>query len=154
MKNEILLIEDVEHLGRSGQIVSVKSGYARNYLLPQRKGVFTSKSALRMQAALQEKRNKQAVADKEEAMLLAAKIQGARFVINVKVDPAGHMYGSVSATDIAARLVADGFEVNRSFVPLPHPFKELGEHSLTLRLKEGVLATIIIAIVKEEGSGR
>ena len=100
MATQLLLIEDVADLGRSGDVVKVKPGYARNYLLPKKLGVFADKNALRMQARLQEERLKKAAEDRAEAEVLAKAIDGATLTSIVKVDADGHMYGSVSQLDI------------------------------------------------------
>ena len=73
---QLLLLEDVEALGRSGEIVNVKPGYARNFLLPQGLAVIANKNALRMQERLKEERQKRAIADKQESDAIAAKIEG------------------------------------------------------------------------------
>lgn len=149
MANQLLLIEDVDDLGRSGDIVSVKPGYARNFLLPQKKAVIADKFTLRMQARLQEERKKQAAVDKTAAEELAARIQGSVLTIHVKVDPDGHMYGSVTATDIARLFANDGITVDRKQVVLLQPIKQLGSHQIQLRLKEGVPAQVQLDIVSE-----
>src|SRR5574338_163192 len=99
MGNQLLLIEDVDDLGRSGDVVSVKPGFARNFLLPQKKAVVADKFTLRMQARLKEERAKRAEIDKKEAVVLAERIAPMELSIVVKVDPDGHMYGSVTALD-------------------------------------------------------
>src|SRR5689334_18731387 len=99
MPIQLLLLDDVDELGRSGDVVAVKPGYARNFLLPKKKGVMANKHTLRMQAKLKEERAKQAEIDRREAEELAARMTGIELNIVVKVDPEGHMYGSVSALD-------------------------------------------------------
>ena len=96
MRNQLLLIEDVEDLGRSGDVVSVKPGYSRNFLLPQKKAVVADKFTLRMQAKLKAERAKRAEIDRQEAESQAQKIEGMVLSIEVKVDPDGHMYVIIS----------------------------------------------------------
>src|SRR5258708_6007556 len=100
MANKLLLIEDVEALGRSGDIVSVRPGYARNFLLPQGFAVVADKNTLRKQKQLQETRRLQAIEDKKTAEQQSSVVQGKVLVTVVKVDEAGHMYGSVSPNDV------------------------------------------------------
>jgi len=140
MRNQLLLIEDVDDLGRSGDIVSVKPGYSRNFLLPQKKAVIADKYTLRLQAKLKEERAKLAEVDRKEAEEMAQKIEGMVLSIEVKVDPDGHMYGSVSALDIARLFEQEGFKIERRNVVLAHPIKTLGIHPVSLKLKEGVPA--------------
>lgn len=149
MRNQLLLIEDVEDLGRSGDIVSVKPGFSRNFLLPQKKAVIADKFTLRMQARLQEERAKKAAVDRQEAEMQAAKIEGMVLSIEVKVDPDGHMYGSVGAADIVRLLENEGLVLERRNVVLAQPIKALGTHPIHLKLKEGVPAQITLQVISE-----
>ena len=149
MKNQLLLINDVDDLGRSGDIVSVKPGYARNFLLPKKKAVIADKFTLRLQAKLKAERLKQAESDRKEAELLAQNIDGMVLSVAVKVDPDGHMYGSVSALDVARLFQAQGLKVEKKHVALVHPLKTLGEHHIPLKLQEGVPASVVLHIVVE-----
>jgi len=149
MKNQLLLIEDVDDLGRSGDVVSVKPGYARNFLLPQKRAVVADKRTLRMQAKLKEERAKKAAVDKKDAEVLSEKINGMTLVIEVKVDPEGHMYGSVAAMDIVRLFGEQGFQLEKRNVVLPHLIKSLGVYDLNLKLKEGVPAAFVLKVVAE-----
>jgi large subunit ribosomal protein L9 len=149
MATYVLLIEDVDDLGRSGDIVSVRPGYARNFLVPGRKALVADANTRRMQARLQEARAKKAVEDKQEAETLAGKIEGYVVRTEVKVDPDGHMYGSVTSLDVLRLLQAEGFELERRAVHLLQPIKATGDHQIHLRLKEGVTSTIHLKIVPE-----
>lgn len=149
MRNQLLLLEDVEQLGRSGDIVHVKPGYAWNYLIPQGKAVFPDKRMLRNQAKLKEEREKQAKLDREEAELIAVKLADISLEIPVKVDPDGHMYGSVKPQDIVlllqekAQVLLDRRNIVTSTI------KELGTHKISLVLKENVCAQFTLHVVKE-----
>ena len=149
MRNQLLLVSDVEDLGRSGDVVSVRPGYARNFLLPQQKAVIATAFTLKLQDKLKKERAKQAEVDKKEAEILAGKMEGMLLTITVKVDPDGHMYGSVSALDIAENLLEQGFSIEKRNVMLPQPIKTLGVHPLSLKLKEGVPVQISLEIVSE-----
>jgi large subunit ribosomal protein L9 len=153
MATKLLLIKDVDNLGRSGAIVGVKPGFARNYLIPQGFAMVANKKALRMQASLQEKRQNQAVVDKTEAEQLAAKIQGTSLTVEVKVDHEGHMYGSVTANDINHLIESQlNLKLDKKAVQLRQPIKAIGEdYKVTVRLKEGVTADIQVN-VRAEGS--
>jgi large subunit ribosomal protein L9 len=149
MRNQLLLIEDVEDLGRSGDIVSVKPGYSRNFLLPQKKAVVADKFTLRMQAKLKEERAKRAEVDRQEAESQAKKVEGMVLSIQVKVDPDGHMYGSVAAADIVRLFGDEGIKLERRSVILAHPIKALGVHPIHLKLKEGVPAQVTLKVIGE-----
>jgi large subunit ribosomal protein L9 len=147
---EILLFEDIGAKGRKGDIVSVKSGFARNFLFPQGKAVRATKHAIRLQERLQEERKKQADLDKNESEKLAAQLTGKIYETEVKVDRDGHMYGSVAVLDVL-RLINDeeGIEFDRRQISLAHPIKKLGTTEITLRLKEGVSSTIKVRVMGE-----
>jgi large subunit ribosomal protein L9 len=146
MGNQLLLLEDVEDLGRSGEVVSVKPGFARNFLLPQKKAVVADKFTLRLQARLQEERNKRAEVDRKESEGIATRIEGMVLAMEVKVDPDGNMYGSVAAIDIVRLLEKEGISLERRGVLLIHPIKELGVHKINLRLKEGIPASFTLQV--------
>ena len=146
MRNQLLLIEDVEDLGRSGDVVSVKPGYSRNYLIPQKKAVIADNFTLRLQAKLKEERSKRAEVDRKEAEELSKKIDGMVLSIVVKVDPDGHMYGSVAAADVVRLFEEQGIAMERRNILLAHPIKELGVHPLNLKLKEGVPAQVTLKV--------
>ena len=146
MQNHLLLLKDVENVGRSGDVVTVRPGYARNFLLPQKMAVVADKHTLRMQAKLQEERAKQAIQDKNEATALSEKIAPMELSLVAKVDPDGHMYGSVTALDISKLLKEKGFNVERHFVKLLNPIKTLGVYEIQLVLKENVEAQIALEV--------
>lgn len=152
MAAKLLLIEDVEDLGRSGDVVSVRPGFARNFLLPRGMAVVADKGALRMQARLQEAREKKAAEDRAEAEKIAAQIEGVSLSTVVKVDHEGHMYGSVSAHDIAELMQTQAnIEVEKRLIGLKHPIKTLGTHKIAVKLKEGIVAHITLKVMSEEG---
>lgn len=153
MATKLLLIDDVEDLGRSGDIVSVKPGYARNKLLPSGAAVLADKKALRMQARLQEERKKKAIIDQKESEEFAARINGQTVTTIVKVDQEGHMYGSVSAADIVHLIQEQlAVTVEKRFVQLKHPIKETGVFEIGLKLKEGITTSFHLKVVSEEGA--
>jgi large subunit ribosomal protein L9 len=152
MAARLLLIEDVETLGRSGDIVNVKPGYARNFLLPQRLAVVADKSALRRQEKLKEERQKKADIDRQESDEIAARIGGLTLTSVVKVDHEGHMYGSVTANEIIHLLQEQGqIHLDRKSIVLKQPIKETGVYSILVKLKEGVTANFQLKVISEEG---
>lgn len=152
---KLLLLKDVEDLGRSGEIVSVKPGYARNKLLPSGVAVLADKKALRMQTRLQELRTQKALADKAESEQLKAKLEEfSTLTTIVKVDHEGNMYGSVTAHDIVVLLQEQAsIEVEKRAVQLKHPLKKVGSFDIHLKLNEGVTADIKLNIEPESALG-
>src|SRR5690349_17723137 len=111
MRNQLLLLQDVDDLGRSGDVVSVKPGFARNFLIPQKKAVVATPFTLRLRDELQKERAKRAEIDKTASEALAQDIEGKVLEIRVKVDPDGHMYGSVGYADIIRLFAGLGIQL-------------------------------------------
>jgi large subunit ribosomal protein L9 len=152
MATKLLLIEDVEALGRSGEVVSVRPGYARNFLLPQGLAVIANKQTLRQQERLKEERLKRAIADKKDAEDIAARLGGISLTTVVKVDQEGHMYGSVTAHEIAHLLQEQQkVALDKKNIPLKHAIKETGVHTIPVKLQEGVTTSFILKVMSEEG---
>ncbi len=151
MATKLLLIEDVETLGRSGEIVSVRPGYARNYLLPHRFAVVADKQALRQQERLKEERQKQALIDRQESEEMAAHLEGVALVTVVKVDHEGHMYGSVTANEIVHLLQEQRqIELEKKSIQLKHPIKTTGAHTISVKLKEDITTSFSLKVMSEE----
>lgn len=149
--SKLLLIHDVTDLGRSGDIVTVRPGYARNFLLPQKLAVIADKRALMMQERLKEERLKRAEVDKQESEQLAASMEGLTVTTTVKVDHDGHMYGSVTAADIAHLIQEQaGLTVDKHSIVLKHALKEIGVFELPIKLKEGVGTKVTVKVTPEE----
>lgn len=148
---KLLLIHDVEDLGRSGDIVSVKPGYARNYLFPQELAIIATPNALKMQAKLKKEREEKAIQDKKEAEAVASQMTDMSVTTTVKVDHDGHMYGSVSAADIVDLIQAQhGITLEKKNIQMKHAFKEVGDHEVAIKLKEGVTSKVMVKIVAED----
>ncbi len=150
---QLLLLEDIRSLGRKGEIVKVRSGYAWNFLLPKKLGLVADKGAVQKQKKLQEERAKQAVQDKKDAEILAEKMRPLVIETKVKVDPAGKPYGSVTTTDIL-HLVSEqhAILIEKKNVAIKQPIKAIGEHTIPVRLNEGVETTMRLLVVAEGGN--
>ena len=152
MANKYLLVNDVESLGHSGEIVTVRPGYARNFLLPQGHAVVADARTLRMQTKLQEERKKKAEKDRKESEEVKQKLEGLVLEIVVKVDHEGHMYGSVTAQDVQHLIhKASSILLDKKAVQLKHSIKEVGVHPIPLKLKEGVFVeSVTLKVIPEE----
>jgi large subunit ribosomal protein L9 len=146
---ELILRDDVEKLGRRGDVVKVKDGYARNFLLPR--GLGMPVTAANKAMIEKEKKAHEARRAKEKAEFesLAGRIAGLRFVAPRKVGENDVLYGSVTAGDIAEFLKAKGIEIDKRKVQLDEPIKHLGEHEVKIKLHPEVLATIKLLVTKE-----
>lgn len=151
MKQKVLLLKDVESLGRSGEVAVVKAGFSRNYLIPQKLAVVADQRTLRMQEKLRKERAIQAEKDRKEAEVLAQSLENIALTIRVKIDPEGKLYGSVGVSDILALLEEKGVQgMGKKSIQLPKPLKSLGTFTLSLKLKEGVPAKVQLHIQPEE----
>ncbi len=147
---DIILLERVAKLGQMGEVVSVKEGYARNFLLPQGKALRANEHNLKAfedQKAQLEARN---LETKKEAEALAAKLDGETFIVIRQASDGGNLYGSVSTRDAADAATAAGFSVDRGQVALTAPIKELGIHDVTVTLHPEVEATIKLNVARSE----
>ena len=145
---QVILLERVAKLGQMGDVVDVKPGYARNFLLLQGKALTASKENIanfEAQKAQLEARN---LETKKEADALAAKLDGQQFVVIRSASDAGSLYGSVTTRDAADAATEDGFSVDRKQVILQAPIKELGLHSVTVRLHPEVDAEIKLNVAR------
>lgn len=145
---QVILLERVAKLGQMGDIVDVKPGYARNFLLPQGKAQTASDAnvkAFEAQKAQLEARN---LETKQEAEALAAKLDGQRFIVIRSASDAGALYGSVSPRDAAEAATEAGFSVDRKQISLIAPVKELGLHEMLVKLHPEVYATIVLNVAR------
>lgn len=145
---QVILLERVAKLGQMGEVVTVKDGYARNYLLPQKKALWASEANLKAfesQKAQLEARN---LETKTEAQALADKLDGQRFVVIRSASDSGALYGSVTPRDAADAATAAGFSVDRKQIVLTRPIKELGLHTLTVSLHPEVEAEIVLNVAR------
>lgn len=149
---EIILLERIEKLGSMGDVVTVKPGFARNYLLPQKKALRATKENL----AKFEQQRVQLEADnrerREEAQTVADRLDGLAFVVIRQASEGGQLYGSVSARDIAEAIGEAGFKIGRRQIQLDAPIKSLGLHGVRVSLHPEVSAsvTLNVARTKEE----
>ena len=145
---QVILMERVAKLGAMGEVVTVKDGYARNYLLPQGKARFASEENLaRFEASRAELEARNADA-KRDAQALADQLDGQRFVIIRSASDGGALYGSVSTRDAAEAASEAGFAVDRRQVSLKAPIKELGLHEVVVTLHPEVEATVELNVAR------
>jgi len=147
---KLILIESVEHLGLPGDVVTVKPGYARNFLLPKRlalKATDGNVAELAHQQAIAEQRRKKAVQDLGEK---AQRLRDAALEFTERVSEGDRLYGSVSARRIAEALTAKvGFDVPPAWVRLSDPIKEAGSHQVTLRLGPDIDAVVAVEVLAD-----
>lgn len=147
---EIVLLTDLRSLGRRGEVVKVKPGYARNYLLPQGFALEATPGNLKYFEQIRAKIDLQLAREQEAAELLAAKLNAVRLEIGKRVGESETLYGSVTASEIAEHLAEKGFEIDRRKLDLEGGIKTLGEHPVRIHLHPEVVAEILVTVVAEE----
>ncbi len=146
---ELILRQDVDKLGRRGEIVKVAEGFARNYLLPRGLGMPVTVANKAMVEKERKAHEARLAKEKAECESLAARIGGLRFVAPRKVGEHDVLYGSVTSADIADFLKAKGIEVDKRKVLLEEPIKTLGEHEVKVKLHPEVQASLKLLVTKE-----
>ena len=147
---KVLLCEDIDRLGWLGDVVEVKTGYARNYLLPQGLAKVANEASIRSIAEEKARRAEQRKLEGKRLEEAVKAIEGAEAVVAAKANEQGHLFGSVNERQIAANLREQGFEVRDEIVQLPEHIKEIGTHSVTLKFRDDLTATINVVVVPEQ----
>lgn len=145
---EVILLERIDKLGQMGDVVTVKSGYARNFLLPQKKALRATEANKRHfeeQRAQFEARN---LEQRDEAEVSGKKLDGLTVTMIRQAGDAGQLYGSVNARDIADAVTQAGFTVNRQQVALDHPIKALGLHGVRIALHPEVAVEVVANVAR------
>ena len=145
---EIILKEDVINLGYKNDIVKVKDGYGRNYLIPQGKAVIATESAKKILAENERQRAHKLAKIKADAEAQAAKLNGVKVTISAKVNEDGTIFGGVGAAQVAEALAAKGFEVDRKTI-VAETVKAVGEYTATINLHKEVKAEVAFEVVAE-----
>ena len=145
---EIILKEDIAGLGYKNDIVKVKDGYGRNYLIPQGKAVIATESAKKVLAENERQRAHKLAQIKADAEAQAAKLNGVKVTISAKVNEDGTIFGGVGAAQVAEALAAKGFEVDRKAI-VAETVKAVGEYTATINLHKEVKAEVAFEVVAE-----
>ena len=146
---KVLLCEDVEKLGWYGDVVEVKEGYARNYLIPQRVATVPTEKKIKSMAEEKAKRAGQRDIALERLKKAAEAVNGAEAVIAAKANEQGHLFGSVTENQIAENLRQQGFEVADKFVHLDEHIKEVGQFNVTIKFAADVTAAVKVTVVPQ-----
>lgn len=147
---EIILMERVEKLGQMGDVVRVRPGYARNYLLPQKKALRATKANLAYFDSMRAQLETQNLERKQDAQAVAGAMEGTKVVAIRSAGASGQLYGSVTARDVAELLTAAGFTVARGQVSIDTPIKTLGLFELKVRLHPEVAVGITVNVARSD----
>jgi len=146
---KVILLENIEQLGNKGEVINVKRGYARNYLIPRDFALYATPYNMKRLSSIQLELKEAEEKKIAELKNLAEKIASIKLAFDRKVDDQGSMFGSVSENDVVHALKAEGVEIHRSTVQMEHHIKELGEHSVHIRLHKEVVANLSFVVQAE-----
>ena len=149
---EIILLQDMDKLGTRGQVVKVADGYARNYLLPQKQAVAATPQNLKWLEQQRVRFLKQEASEKADAADLAKLLADVSITETRKAGEQGTLFGSVTAQDIADKLAAQGYKLDRRKIQLDQPIKVLGEYNVSVKLHREVIATVKVKVEPDEES--
>lgn len=146
---KIILKEDIANLGYKDDVVEVKSGYGRNYLIPYGKAVIATPSALKVLAENQRQRAHKLAKIKADAEALAASLENIKLTIGAKTSSTGTIFGSVNAIQIAEALEKLGFNIDRKVISVKETIKEVGEYNAILKLHKEVSVEVPFEVISE-----
>lgn len=147
---KIILLQDIDKLGKKGEIKKVSDGYARNFLIPKKMAVLASKSEilkLEEQKKIETRRAEEELIHFQE---IASQLDGLELEIAVKTGKDGKLFGAVSASQISGKLKEQGFEVEDKYIKLAEPIKEIGEYEVLIELPHNLEVKIKIIVVEEK----
>ncbi len=148
---QVILLEKIVNLGQLGDVVKVKEGYARNFLIPQGKARRATDVAIKEFEARRADLEKVQADKLAAAQAIHARLEGAKVQVSAKAGVDGRLFGSITNYDIAEALAKQGFEVNKAQVRMPQgPLKVVGDHTITVALHSDVTADIIVVVVGEQ----
>ena len=151
---DIILLERIEKLGSIGDVVTVKDGYARNFLLPQKKALRANEANRKVFEANRERLEKENAERRTAAQAQGEKVEGAEVVLIRAASNAGQLYGSVSVRDIVAGLAEQGHDVDKRMVILGAPIKNIGMHNVTVALHPEVRVTVKANVARSDDEAK
>jgi len=146
---EVILREHVDNLGRRGEVVKVADGYARNYLLPRKLALVVTEGNKKQIERERAKFDAKEAEEQKAAGTIAERLASVEIAVSRKVGETEALYGSVTTSDIAAALVAKGFEIDRRKIQLQEPIKKLGEYEIPVKLHREVTTKIKVRVIAE-----
>jgi large subunit ribosomal protein L9 len=145
---KVLLKQDVAKIGKKGELLEVKEGYARNFLIPNGLAVEASGGALKQLEEEKKAQDRRKLKEKEEAQALAEKIGNVSLVLRHKAGDEGRLFGSITSSEIAEGLKQKGFEVDKKKIVLDDPIRLVGDYTVKLKMHPEVSATINVQVEK------
>jgi large subunit ribosomal protein L9 len=146
---EVILSQDMTNLGKAGDVVTVKDGYARNYLIPRKVAFVATPSNLKKIEIQQQKKKAEEEKKKQEALALAEKLNKTSCTLSVEVNDLEKLYGAVSETEILQVLETEGFEIDKRDLIIEKPIEELGIYEIGIKIHPEVTAKIRLWVTKK-----
>jgi large subunit ribosomal protein L9 len=150
MAVEVILRDDVPNLGKIGEVVRVKPGYARNFLLPRGLAIEANQKSLRVLEHDKRVIGIKAERERKAAEGLAGKLEGLKLTLSARAGEEGRLFGSITNIDIERALKEKGFDIERRRIPLDEPIKQLGTFPISVQVGRGVTATVQLTVAAED----
>ena len=144
---KIILTQEVTGLGQPGDVVEVKDGYGRNYLVPRGFAIRWTRGGEKTIESIKKARNSRAVRDADHAAEVKAQLEGATFNVKVRAGEGGRLFGAVTPSDIATAIAEGGAEVDKRTIVVGNPIKSLGAHTVTVKVLDDVEAQVNLNLV-------
>lgn len=149
---KLLLLQDVENLGEEGDIVTVKDGFGRNYLIPQRLATVASDGIVRHRKEIQRQRSRRVAKEREDAESLKKELESARVVVAAKVGEENRIFGTVTSQQVAMELGKQGFDVDRKDIDIAEDIRVTGVYTATVHVFKDLEARVTIEVISEAGA--
>ena len=144
---KLILTQEVTGLGGAGDVVEVKDGYGRNYLIPRGFGIRWTRGGEKTIDSIKKSREARSVRDADHATQVKATLEGSTYNVPVRAGEGGRLFGAVTAADIAAAITAAGGEVDKRTIVVKNPIKSLGAHTVTVKVHDEVEAKVNLNVV-------
>ena len=144
---KLILTQEVTGLGAPGDVVEVKDGYGRNYLVPRGLGIVWTRGGEKTIESIKKARDSRSVRDADHAAQVKAKLEGSTFQVKVRAGEGGRLFGAVTTADIASAIVEGGAEVDKRTIVVANPIKSLGTHTVTVKVHDDVEAQVSLNVV-------
>ena len=148
---KLILVESIHRLGEAGDLVSVKPGFARNYLLPQGKALLATESRVKEFEHKRRIAEEKATREQKDLELVKQRLEALKIQIGARAGESGKLFGSVTSAQIADKIEAAGIKVDRRRIDLRDPIKEVGEHKIAVKLLRELVAQLSVIVVAEGG---
>jgi large subunit ribosomal protein L9 len=144
---KLILTQEVAGLGAAGDVVEVKDGYGRNFLIPRGFAIRWTRGGEKTVESIKKARSARAVRDSDHAAEVKARLEGSTFNVAVRAGEGGRLFGAVTAADIASAITEAGAEVDKRTIVVGNPIKSLGAHTVTVRVLDDVEAKVTLNVV-------